>query len=63
MLQDSSINHEKTWLFLKRRIEDGYSIHEMLMHTEEASHHLQQAIETVFVTARNILGSNFSSRR
>uniref|UniRef100_A0A182M4I1 Uncharacterized protein n=1 Tax=Anopheles culicifacies TaxID=139723 RepID=A0A182M4I1_9DIPT len=62
MLQDSSAGFEKTWKFLERRMEEASLVHEFLVKSEDATHHLQNAVGSAFTTARNILGLNFDRR-
>lgn len=62
MLQDSSAEFEKTWTFLERRMEEASLVHEFLVKSEDATHHLQNAVGSAFTTARNILGLNFERR-
>uniref|UniRef100_A0A182WMJ5 Uncharacterized protein n=1 Tax=Anopheles minimus TaxID=112268 RepID=A0A182WMJ5_9DIPT len=62
MLQDTSAGFEKTWKFLERRMEEASLVHEFLVKSEDATHHLQNAVGSAFTTARNILGLNFDRR-
>ncbi|XP_053663001.1 ubiquinone biosynthesis protein COQ9, mitochondrial [Anopheles marshallii] len=62
MLQDTSVGFEKTWKFLERRMEEASLVHEFLVKSEDATHHLQNAVGSAFTTARNILGLNFDRR-
>uniref|UniRef100_A0A4Y0BMQ5 Ubiquinone biosynthesis protein n=1 Tax=Anopheles funestus TaxID=62324 RepID=A0A4Y0BMQ5_ANOFN len=62
MLQDTSPGFEKTWKFLERRMEEASLVHEFLVKSEDATHHLQNAVGSAFTTARNILGLNFDRR-
>ncbi|XP_053675223.1 ubiquinone biosynthesis protein COQ9, mitochondrial [Anopheles nili] len=62
MLQDSSVGFEKTWQFLERRMEEANLVHGFLVKSEDATHHLQNAVGSAFTTARNILGFNFDRR-
>uniref|UniRef100_A0A2C9H8G7 Ubiquinone biosynthesis protein n=1 Tax=Anopheles quadriannulatus TaxID=34691 RepID=A0A2C9H8G7_ANOQN len=62
ILQDSSTGFEKTWKFLERRMEEASLVHDFLVKSEDATHHLQNAVGSAFTTARNILGLNFERR-
>uniref|UniRef100_A0A182JPL5 Ubiquinone biosynthesis protein n=1 Tax=Anopheles christyi TaxID=43041 RepID=A0A182JPL5_9DIPT len=62
MLQDSSTGFENTWKFLHRRMEEASLVHDFLVKSEDATHHLQNAVGSAFTTARNILGLNFDRR-
>ncbi|XP_012257552.1 ubiquinone biosynthesis protein COQ9, mitochondrial [Athalia rosae] len=62
MLQDNSPDHQQTWQFLQRRIEDAAQLHRILS-TAPGPPDLNQATEAAtaaFVTARNILGLNWN---
>lgn len=62
MLQDSSVDFEKTWKFLDRRIEEASLVHDFLIKSDGATSYLQNAVGSAFSTARNILGLNFERR-
>ncbi|XP_058456689.1 ubiquinone biosynthesis protein COQ9, mitochondrial-like [Malaya genurostris] len=62
MMQDNSIDYEKTWQFLKRRMEEASVVHDFLIKSEGATSHLQNAVGSAFSTARTILGLNFERR-
>lgn len=62
MLQDSSVDFEKTWKFLERRIEEASLVHDFLVKSDGATSYLQNAVGSAFSTARNILGLNFERR-
>uniref|UniRef100_A0A182R0C0 Ubiquinone biosynthesis protein n=1 Tax=Anopheles farauti TaxID=69004 RepID=A0A182R0C0_9DIPT len=50
MLQDSSAGFAKTWTFLERRMEEASLVHEFLVKSEDATHHLQNAVGSAFTT-------------
>lgn len=52
MLQDSSTGFEKTWKFLERRMEEASLVHDFLVKSEDATHHLQNAVGSAFTTVR-----------
>ncbi|XP_053687711.1 ubiquinone biosynthesis protein COQ9, mitochondrial [Sabethes cyaneus] len=62
MLQDNSVDYEKTWKFLERRIDEASVVHDFFVKSEDATSHLQNAFGSAFSTARNILGLNFGGR-
>ncbi|EAT48775.1 AAEL000240-PA [Aedes aegypti] len=62
MMQDNSQDFEKTWKFLNRRVEEARVLHDFLVKSEHATLHIQNAVESTFSTARNILGLNFDRR-
>uniref|UniRef100_A0A182SCK6 Ubiquinone biosynthesis protein n=1 Tax=Anopheles maculatus TaxID=74869 RepID=A0A182SCK6_9DIPT len=53
MLQDASVGFEKTWKFLERRMEEASMVHEFLVKSEDATHHLQNAVGSAFTTSIN----------
>jgi len=59
MLQDKSMEHLDTWKFLERRIEEGNQIQEVLNVGDQTT---KKALNSAFLTARNILGINFNRR-
>ncbi|XP_017472921.1 PREDICTED: ubiquinone biosynthesis protein COQ9, mitochondrial-like isoform X3 [Rhagoletis zephyria] len=62
MLQDSSIDHAKTWEFLKNRMDEAVQIQMMLSQTEGMTQNFTRSFNSAFVTARNILGIDYSRR-
>lgn len=63
MLQDHSEDHKLTWQFLERRIKDAIQIRAILSDISLPDQGLSRAAEAAsaaFVTARNILGVNWS---
>ncbi|XP_055624625.1 ubiquinone biosynthesis protein COQ9, mitochondrial-like isoform X2 [Toxorhynchites rutilus septentrionalis] len=62
MLQDKSVDNEKTWKYLEQRMQDATAVHKFLVMSEDATAHVQSTINSVFLTARNILGLNFDRR-
>ncbi|GAB0100265.1 Ubiquinone biosynthesis protein COQ9, mitochondrial [Sergentomyia squamirostris] len=59
MLQDKSVDHQATWKFLERRMEDAVLLHSFFVKSEEANNPMQKAITSAFETGKNILGLNF----
>lgn len=62
MLQDSSLDHQETWTFLKNRMEEAAQIQMVLSQTGDMTHNFQRSFNSAFVTARNILGLNYNRR-
>lgn len=62
MLQDKSADHQKTWEFLERRVDEGIQVQEFLINSEQTTKTVTKALDNVFQTARNILGINCSKR-
>lgn len=50
MLQDKSKDHEDTWEFLHRRIEDGVHLQEVLNTSEESTRNVAHAVGSAFET-------------
>lgn len=62
MLQDSSMNHEETWQFLKRRMEEITNIEAILSTSQGLTKNVQHKLISTFETARNILGLDYNRR-
>lgn len=62
MLQDKSANHQKTWEFLERRVDEGIQVQEFLINSEQTTKTVTKALDNVFQTARNVLGINYNKR-
>lgn len=62
MLQDKSPDHQKTWEFLERRVDEGVQIQEFLINSDQKTKTMTKALDNVFQTARNILGINCGRR-
>lgn len=65
MLQDTSEDHKKTWLFLDRRIKDAVYVYAMLSSSakpspDETLSYVSEMATSVFVTARNIVGLSWN---
>jgi len=58
MIQDKSMDYQKTWTFLDRRIEDAVHLYAVLAQTETTTTHMQRAISTAFTTVVNIIFYN-----
>lgn len=50
MLQDKSKDHQDTWHFLSRRIEDGVQVQEMLNTSEDTTKNVAHAVGSAFQT-------------
>lgn len=50
MLQDKSIDRQDTWEFLRRRIEDGVHVQEVLSASEDTTRNVANAVGSAFVT-------------
>lgn len=50
MLQDKSIDRQETWEFLKRRIEDGVHVQEVLNASEDTTRNVAHAVGSAFQT-------------
>lgn len=62
MLQDKSVDHQKTWEFLERRVDEGIQLQEFLINSEQTTKTVTKALDNVFQTARNVLGINNGRR-
>lgn len=62
MLQDKSVDHQKTWEFLERRVDEGIQLQEFLINSEQTTKTVTKALDNVFQTARNVLGINYDKR-
>lgn len=62
LLQDKSPEHQKTWEFLERRMDEGIQIQEFLSTSDQKTQKMAQALASAFQTARNILGINYDKR-
>ncbi|XP_053962965.1 ubiquinone biosynthesis protein COQ9, mitochondrial isoform X1 [Anastrepha ludens] len=62
MLQDSSAGHAKTWEFLKNRMDEAVQVQLMLSQTEGMTHNFTRSFNSAFITARNILGIDYTRR-
>ncbi|XP_055687172.1 ubiquinone biosynthesis protein COQ9, mitochondrial [Lutzomyia longipalpis] len=51
MLQDKSVDHQATWKFLERRMDDAVFLHSFFTQSEEAKNHMQKAITTAIETS------------
>ncbi|XP_968270.1 ubiquinone biosynthesis protein COQ9, mitochondrial [Tribolium castaneum] len=60
LIQDTSPEYEATWKFLNRRLAEAVQIHETLCKMDLGSAGPKDAVTSAFVTARNILGLNWS---
>ncbi|XP_035722202.1 ubiquinone biosynthesis protein COQ9, mitochondrial-like [Vespa mandarinia] len=63
MLQDNSNDHEHTWNFLKRRIDEADQLHRIISATsdlqpEQTLKQVKEIASATIITARNILGWN-----
>lgn len=59
MLQDKSPDFKGTFAFLEKRMEEAVLINRVLKSSDEVSANVQNAVGTVFSTARNIIGLGF----
>ncbi|XP_055301489.1 ubiquinone biosynthesis protein COQ9, mitochondrial [Sitodiplosis mosellana] len=62
LLQDKSPNHQQTWEFLERRMDEGIQIQEFLSDSDQKTKTMANALGSAFQTARNILGINCDKR-
>lgn len=62
MLQDKSADHQKTWEFLERRVDEGIQLQEFLINSDQKTKTVTKALGNVFQTARNVLGINCVKR-
>lgn len=62
LLQDKSPNHQQTWEFLERRMDEGIQIQEFLSNSDQKTKTVANALGSAFQTARNILGINCDKR-
>lgn len=53
MLQDSSVDHQETWRFLKRRMEEASYILEFFDQSEGLTHNMQKGFTSAFITVSN----------
>lgn len=58
LLQDKSPDHQQTWEFLERRMNDGIQVQEFLSASDQKTQTMAKALGSAFQTARNILGIN-----
>lgn len=50
MLQDKSKDHQETWEFLRRRIDDGVHVQEVLNASEDTTKNVAHAVGSAFQT-------------
>lgn len=62
LLQDKSPDHQQTWDFLERRMDEGIQIQEFFLNSDQKTKSMAQALGSAFQTARNILGINCDKR-
>lgn len=62
LLQDKSPDHQQTWEFLQRRMDEGIQIQEFLSTSDQKTKTMAKALDSAFQTARNILGINCDKR-
>lgn len=62
LLQDKSTDHQQTWEFLERRMDEGIQIQEFLGNSDNKTKKMANALGSAFQTARNILGLNCDKR-
>nr|CAH7715050.1 unnamed protein product [Callosobruchus chinensis] len=60
MIQDKSNEFQDTWNFLNRRLVEAVQLHDIISKSEGTSQAAKDTIQSVFVTARNILGLNWN---
>ncbi|KAI5718092.1 hypothetical protein M8J77_016108 [Diaphorina citri] len=60
LLQDSTPDHQATWQFLRRRLEDALQLQGVLESSGSATHMAKDIATAAFTTARNILGLNWN---
>ncbi|CAH0545972.1 unnamed protein product [Brassicogethes aeneus] len=60
LIQDKSAEHEESWRFLNRRLEDAVQLHDLISKSDVASQGAKDTALSAFVTARNILGLNWN---
>lgn len=54
MIQDSSPDHQQTWQFLQRRIEEASQLNSVLVQSEFAAQFAKEVASATFTTVRNI---------
>lgn len=59
MIQDKSPDHEETWKFLKKQLDDAATVYSCIQQSEQASQLTKELSLATFTTARNILGLNW----
>lgn len=62
LLQDKSPEHQETWKFLERRIDEAILFLEFISTTDQKTQNMGKALGSAFQTARNILGMNCDKR-
>ncbi|KAG5893788.1 hypothetical protein JTB14_005453 [Gonioctena quinquepunctata] len=60
MMQDKSEEFQATWTFLNRRLVEAVQLHDLLSKSEVTSQAAKDTAQSVFITARNILGLNWN---
>ncbi|CAH1400081.1 unnamed protein product [Nezara viridula] len=60
MLSDSSMDHQKSWEFLRRRVDDAIQLEGIVRTSENAGIFAKDFATATFTTARNILGLNWN---
>ncbi|XP_023024208.1 ubiquinone biosynthesis protein COQ9, mitochondrial isoform X2 [Leptinotarsa decemlineata] len=60
MIQDKSDEFLNTWTFLNRRLGEAVQLHDLLCKSEVTSQSAKETVQSVFITARNILGLNWN---
>ncbi|XP_022185053.2 ubiquinone biosynthesis protein COQ9, mitochondrial isoform X2 [Nilaparvata lugens] len=60
MIQDGSHDHQNTWQFLHKRLDEASQINSFLVKGESATQFAKDIAAATFITARNILGLNWN---
>ncbi|XP_075225152.1 ubiquinone biosynthesis protein COQ9, mitochondrial-like isoform X2 [Lycorma delicatula] len=60
MIQDGSPDHENTWTFLNRRLDEATQLHSLFVQSESAAQFAKDIASSTFITARNMLGLNWN---
>lgn len=52
MLQDGSEDHQQTWMFLNRRIDETTQLHSLLVQSESAAQFAKDIATSTFITVK-----------
>ncbi|CAG9840639.1 unnamed protein product [Diabrotica balteata] len=60
MIQDKSEEFKNTWVFLNKRLLEAVQLQDLLLKSENGTQMAKDTVQSVFITARNILGINWN---
>lgn len=60
MIQDKSTEFQDTWIFLNKRLHEAVQLQDLLIKSESGTQMAKDTVQSVFITARNILGLNWN---